>query len=367
MANAAAEEVYRIGQKALVNRRWEEAVDGFTKALEFKPGYRDSSTKLAAAWYGWAAQDLEAAQYRSAAQRFGQANGAQPGYSDAAARAARIYAALGRHHLSNKSCRQAVRDLRLAEQYAPDTAQAKDLATADLCATTRVTIANFGNPTNVNPGGLAPALVLAEMLQVTVAKMSSEFVEVDFDDSITPKSGSTWPGPHYMVSAKLLQVKVVDPTPVPQARTTEGILQAPCPPGSGTPDSLCQTPVQVTYAEMHSRPSVTIEASYTLTDLHNPKLQTTKNLRSTAEDEVVWAENMLVNGQGFPTAHNDSEQGVRIPEQLESLVNAPRIAPAPDELARRAALDIAGRLAKEVHDQVDVEPPATDPVKLEGF
>lgn len=362
MANASAEERYRAAEAGLKAGRWASAVKEYTAALGFKADYKDSVSKLAAAYYGWGAENLTRAEYREGAGHFVSAQATVPGYKDAAARAAVVYAALGRWFKDQGQCRQAVRDLRQAQALVADPAVGKDLDRAVACATGRVGVAVFGNPTGVSPGGLAVGDLLSDSLIAALPRGASEFLKVE---PLAGRGASLdWPGPVYKVTGKLLQVKIVGPDPVAERKEAEIEQRVTCAPGQGEPGALCVVPAAITYLEVHARPSVSLTASFTLAEARRDTVLLADKVSATAGDDVAWAEGVAAVGRPLPIAARDTDLGLILPSWLVEQLSAPKAVRAPDALAADALGRLSGDLAGRIRPLVDAEPPVQDPSAL---
>lgn len=364
MANAAADERYRFGEAAVASGRWAGAVKGYSEALSFKADYKDSTQKLAFSYYNWGAASVASGAWREGAERYASAEQTVPRYQDAAAQAARIYAALGRDFKERGACRSAVRDLRASLRYAADPKVEADLGASLSCATSRVAVDVFGNPTHVSPGGLAVGDVLSEKLIAAIPRGASEFVRAEAYTSAGARGLSAWPGPAYGLSGKLVQVRVTSPEPVERRRETTVDQRVPCAPGDGEPGSLCLVPARIAYVERSLNPSVSLEISLTLTDLHSGATVSTDKVTATAADDVSWAEGLTLGGRPAPVAQGDDDLGLVLPDELIERLNAPRQVRGPDTLARAALDQAASAIASKLRPVVDAEAPAADPVAL---
>lgn len=364
MANAAADERYQSGQHAVAAGRWAGAVKGYSEALSFKADYKDSTQKLAFSYYSWGGEALSRSAWREAAEHYGDASKTLPTYQDSAAQAARIYAALGRDFKERGSCRQAVRDLRQAQGYAADPKVATDLDAALACATSRVSVDVFGNPSHVTPGGLAVGDLLTELLVTAIPSGATEFVKAEATGPSTLRRLSAWPGPVYAVSGKLMQVKVIDPRPSGEEQAAEVQQRVPCAPGAGDPAALCVVPARVDYVLRRSRPSVSLDVSLVVTDMRSGAPVLSDHFSAVAADDVRWAEGLTQAGRPAVVSESDDAPGLILPPELIELLSAPRTVRAPDALARAALDEIAGGIATRLRQVVDAEPKATDPTTL---
>ena len=316
MANAAADERYRSGEQAVAAGRWASAVKGYSEALSFKADYKDSTQKLAFSYYGWGGEALTRSAWREAAEHYGDASKTVAHYKDASAQASRIYAALGRDFKARGLCRQAVRDLRQAQGYAADPKVATDLDAAIDCATSRVSVDVFGNPTHVTPGGLAVGDLLTELLVTAIPRGATEFVKVEATGPSTLRRMSAWPGPVYTVSGKMMMVKVIDPRPSGEPREAEVEQRLPCAPGEGDPGALCVVPARISYVERRSRPSVSVDVSLTVTDARSDAVVLNDRISAIAADDVRWAEGLTVGGRPAEMSGSDDGPGLILPPEL---------------------------------------------------
>ena len=364
MANASAEERYRAAEAAVGAGRWASAVKEYSEALAFKSDYKDSTPKLALSYYSWAGENLSRDAYRDAAEHYAAAHRTVAGYKDAAAQAAKVYAALGQHFKEQGACRQAVRDLRQAQSLVDKTVSAADMEAAMSCATSRVGVAVFTNPTNVSPGGLAVGDLLSEGVLAALPRGATEFVRAEASNAGAIRKLLSWTGPVYLVSGKLLQVKVDGPRATANPQTLQAEQRVPCPPGAGEAGALCVIPATVTYAELHSTPSVTLEVQVTVQDIHSGATVLTDKAKASAGDDVSWVEGVSLGGTPAPIARDGDDLGLILPSWLLDKMTAPHDVRPPDALARDALGQLAGAVAGQVRPVVDAEPAVKDPAKL---
>ena len=364
MANAAAEEQYRKGERAVAGRHWDVAVAAYAEAQGFVPGYKDSASKSAMSYYKWAEDDVAAAAWRAGAEHYAAANKSVPGYEDAAARGAGLYASLGVAHKGLGNCRQAVRDLRTSVGLKADPAVSDALDGAIPCATTRAGIAPFGNPTGVSPGGLAVGDVLSDAVIAGLVRGGSEFLKVEASGGPAMRRQSDWPGPLHLVAGELLQVKVEPADPFGASRELEVQQRIPCPPGQGEAGALCVVPAIVVYDELHSQPAVSMEFSLTLQEMHRGKSVLSETLRARAADDLVYADGLRTPGGPARVAQADDDVGLILPDWLVEQLTGPREVRSPDTLARAAISDLAAAISGRGLPVLDADPPVEDPAEI---
>ncbi|MFN7144590.1 MAG: CsgG/HfaB family protein, partial [Myxococcota bacterium] len=383
MATAAAEERYRTGEARLAARAWEEAIGAYKAAQGFRHGYRDSAEKVAAAYYGWAEDELAARRYRSAAERWSAATeSAGKGYRDAARRGGTVYAALGRHFVTADRCRQAVRDLRVARQLDASLVADAELAAAEECAVTPVAILPFENPTGQNIAGMAIGDTLAEKVGGTVQDGASEFVrllertaldtilaEQNLSTSgLTTGGASRLRGVRYLVLGKLTQVRLDQPTPTTTAATATGQERYGCMKkrsDGATYEGTCFRDYPIRYVDHRARVEVRLAGSVKVVDVKTGEQVTTVPFEVSMADAVHYATNFAsAGGSPVTPVGRGRTGGIEVDDDFLALVEARRDLVDEGQLLQKVLTKVAADAGSEVLEAIDVEREATDPLMV---
>ncbi|MBW1878497.1 MAG: tetratricopeptide repeat protein [Deltaproteobacteria bacterium] len=364
---SAAGREYFLAEKSLGAGRWEEAIEHFQAALEVKEGYRDAEARIAGAWFAWADEDVGAGRYRDAAEGFRRA--LDLGYADAqtaATRAAEIFAALGRYHLDQGACRQAVRDLSAARRLLPEALE-EDLAAAEACAEVRVVVAGLAAPARSEVAGIDVRTRLsAGVLALLPAATSPFVVLVDESALRTPAAG---PGPvgHYLVASNLVAATLHSPWPVERERVTSGETWGRCveEDDEGTHEEPCRLVIDVQYTEVSEEKEVGLSASVRLVALPGRTVVDAHTFEVTMRDATRYAHDFQDAETGRPVdPADDIRFGVAVENDVLALENAHDTL-APDLQLATAAIDqLTDEMVEWIAVRVDVEDEWSDPEEL---
>lgn len=369
MQNSAAQDKYVQAEAYFKSRNWKEAVASYQAALSFKPNFKDAADKIGLAYYGAGEDLLAAKQYRSAAESF-EAAGAT---KDAKLRAASIYGSLGKYMLDHNWCRQAVRDLRLAQASSADGTVAKNLVTASSCAATPVAILPFENPTGLPAvGGVAVADALSDGITLKIQGSSSEFLQLLERSSInsllteqgisSSKSASVskLKGVRYLILGKFTQVLWQEPMPQISHSNTVGTERFAC---SNTDSAgqvittTCERPVNVGYLQHRLYVKVQLAGTIRVVDAATGQQLLTFPLNASAEDSATWADS-------FTTPSGALTSSVDLDPSVESLANQRQTIAGAGELAKNLIGQLVASAASVILDVVDAEAPWSDPATL---
>jgi tetratricopeptide (TPR) repeat protein len=354
MRSAAAFEAYSDGDDAVRARRWEQAIGFFKAAQQIVPSFKDTDGRIAAAHYGWAEDEVASGQFRSAAVRFTQAVTGEEAFEDSAIRSLELFAALGRHHLATGTCRQAVRDLRVAHIEFPNELGA-ELHAAEECAHRTVEIASFTG------GGRVAGVVVDDWVEGYVLRefpaASSEFI--DLVASGDRKSVTA----DFEVRGAINEAWLRRPEPATSARSVSGSRIRAC--REGELPTPCLESIPVTYLEHTSVVQARVEASIRVVASENGRFIGQAQPVGENQSTRHWADTFAdTNGNAAPVAATPTESLIGIGEALITLRDAQQTHPADAEIFRYA-LAIVGRDAvSSIVGAVDTEEPVRDPSSL---
>ncbi len=354
MRSAAAYEAYSDGDEAVMARRWEQAIGFFKAAQQIVPNFKDTGERIAAAHYGWAEDDVASGQFRSAAVRFTQAvNGAGP-LEDSAIRSLELYTALGRHHLASGTCRQAVRDLRIAHAEFP-TELGAELHAAEECAHRTVQIAPFTG------GRRVAGVVVDDWVESYVLRefpgASSEFVD------LIASSDNKSVAADYEVRGSINEAWLRKPDVATSSRSVSGNRVRAC--REGELNTPCLETVPVTYLEHTSVVQARVEASIQVVASETGRFVGQAQPVGQNQSTLNWADTFAyTNGNAAPVAATPTDSLIGIGESIITLRDAQQTHAADAEIFRYA-LSVVGRGAvSAIVDAVDAEEPVRDPTSL---
>lgn len=351
--NSAAREQYALGEKAFTEKRWADAIVSWNAALGFKANYKDANARIGGALYAWAGDELAAKKWRDAAARYQDAV-AHQGPADAKAQAAGIYAALGKHFLDQKVCRQAVRDLTAAAALTTDATVAKNLGLAQGCAIVPLSMGAIENPTGIpNVGGVAVAVVVGEAVQARMASTGSEFVRV-----LAPTSA----GLRYKVEGRLTQVRLEGPIDTKTPGTVAGITEEPCTVNNaeGVPvQQTCKKDVTLAYTDHKGKVRVRLVGSARIVDVTQKNVEIgARAFDLSLDDTTHWADAFKLG----TAAVNPADYAVSA--SVLELAKARKELADEGELTKQLAQTVADDVAPYLVGLVDAETAPVDPRAL---
>lgn len=351
MRAAAAYESYRTGSLAIDERRWADAIKAMRSAQAIVPRFKDSEQRIAEASYRWAEDDIAAARYRAAAQRFTASQQAVSPMDDGLDRAVELYAALGEHHLGEGACRQAVRDLRLAYAVYP-TAVSEPLADALECAHVDVLIEPFRG------GGIVAGVSVSDWVEAYVRRelprAASEFVTVTADDKTLSSD--------VVVRGTVTEAWVNGPSQAETARSVTGRRKRTCQEGE---IPVCYEDVAVVYQEHTSVLQARATASIEVQDRRSGRMLGQAQPAGDARSDLRWASGFTRSGGAAIAVSSDpTDDSVGVGWEIIQLRDADRLHPASGALVSKV-LEPVGRGALDaVLRAVDIEQNVTDPTSL---
>jgi tetratricopeptide (TPR) repeat protein len=368
MQESAAGWEYLLGEKHLVAGRWEEAIQHFQAALEVKEGFRDAEARIAATWYAWAEEDAGGGRYRDGAERFEKA--LDLGYEDAqtaATRAAELFAALGRHHLGQGTCRQAVRDLSAARALVPEVL-GEDLAAAEACAEVRVVVAGLVAPGRAQLAGIDVHSRLSTGVLATLPAATSQFVVLVDESALRSRSHARGePVAHYLVASNLVAATLHSPGPVEREQVTSGEAEGTCleEHDEGTYEEPCHVLFDVQYTEVSEEKEVGLSASVRLVALPGRAVVDAETFEVTVRDAVRYAHDFQDAETGrLVHPSNNSRIGVAVDTEVLSLEEARDTLKSDLVLATAAVDQLIEEMVGWIAARVDVEEEWSDPEDL---
>lgn len=354
MEESAATREYVLGTKLLGARRWSEAIERFEAALRIKPGFRDAADKVVQAQYGWAEEELGAGRYREAARRFELVREPLP---RAGRRAAEIYAALGRHHLSAGACRQAWRDLDRARSLRPGVL-AQELAHAWDCATVELVVGRFEGPRDRVGGVHLPSSLQGAVLD-RLPEATSDFVVLV--DGSAPSFDVVLDGRVVAASVERHPARTVD-------RTTPGLAEMAC--TAVGDDGMeyeepCEVELDVLFTEVTERKTASLSASVRLVEAAGRRVAASRTFDASAADEVHWARDFRDAQTGaWLDVTADPGTGAAVSSEVLELRDARQSLKADAELVREALDQLVRDVVDFAAAELDREVPPTDPRAL---
>ena len=354
MRAAAAFEAYADGERALVQRQWEDAIERFDESQHIVPNFKDADLRIAEVHYSWGEQDVSSGQYRVAAGRFQEAMKSSMGpFQDAEDRALELYAALGRHHLAIGTCRQAVRDLRIAHAvYAQDLAG--DMQQAEACAFTAVSLERFRSGENV--------------YGIDAGDWVEEYIRERFDEATGEFTYLVAPGvvrgTHNTISVRgtIRDAQVDEPEATAVEQVLRGTNLRDCNEGESGP---CTEEVPIRWMENNSTRAVRFGSLFQIIDGQTGQDLGTTQPSGSASSSLRWASDFRKgSGQRAQIAATASTGVFGVGTAMIELRDAPKRHPLGATMVREALTTIGHDALTRIVEVADTEPPLRDPTQL---
>jgi len=366
MRESAAGRAYFLGEKSFGVGRWEDAIQHFRAALEIQEGYRDTEARIAEAWFAWAEEDAGAGRYRDAAERFREA--LDLGFADAqaaATRAAEIFAALGRYHLQQGDCRQAVRDLSEARRLLPEVLE-EDLAAAEGCAQVRVVVGGLVAPGRSEIAGIDVRSRLSGGVLALLPAATSPFLVLVDESALTARAGGA-PAARILVASNLVAATLHHPWPVERERVTTGETEGTCleEDDEGTHEESCRALLDVQYTEVSEEKEVGISVSVRLVALPGRAVVDAHTFEVTVRDAIRYAHDFQDAETGRAIDPSDDFRfGVAVESEVLALEDARDTLESDLRLTTTAIDQLTDEIVDWIAARVDVEEPWSDPEEL---
>jgi len=362
MKDATAAREYTLAEKAFGAGRWEEALSHYDGALAVRPGYRDVAQRIGAVHLAWGEALVAAGQYRHAAARLEEAWNA--GATEGRARAAEVYAALGRYHLDHGACRQAWRDLSASVRLGNPVQE--EVSAARACAEVRVAVTPVSGLRRRTLGEVdLSSRILAEVLE-GLPEATSDFV-VLVDPSVlrsTRPDGS--PPAHWILEQTIHTATLDSEAPTSQERLARAYTESECVNEETGATETCRTEFDLRYEEVQASKEVALSVSARLVRSDTRGEVHARTVDVVADDVVHYAEGFRNAETRRPVdLHGTGAAEVHVDDALRALADAPRDLEPDRDLVMRATEDLAAEVVGWVAPRVDFEPFWTDPVSLE--
>lgn len=381
--NKGADDHYTLGEQAHTAGDWAGAIAAWKAAQALVPTYRDTATRIGAAYFAWGADDETKGRWREATGHYIEAGAS--GHTAGPARAAAIFVALGNAFVWSGNCRQALRDLRAARDLVGAALVKDDLETAESCAINTVVVLPFENPTRNAPGGMALDEVAADGLAIRLRTAATPFVtllergavdhirdEQRFSEARTGVAGGLARA-HWLVIGKLTQVKVVPGAISREPATAVGRTASTCPEARADGTSAivpCVKDVPIRYVEHTGHAEVRLAGSVRVINSRSGAQAALVpfNVRQAADvhyaDGFLGPDGRKVSLTTAPIPAGATLSDVQVPAALLALQSASRDFPDEGDLLH-AALDIVyTEVTPSVLGIIDADPPVTDPARL---
>jgi len=386
MRGAAAEKLYQRGEETFASGHLTHAIDFYRSAQTFKADYKDSTDKIATALYKLGDEELEAKRFRSAATRFVESlrtKDVPP--NDAALRAASIHTALGRYFIQQGACRQAMKDLELADKLLGNQQLSEDLAQAEACSVVSTAILPYENPTNRSLAGMALGDTVADATASKVRGGASRFVKLmeraALDAVLAEKgltavgvssaAGTNLEGVDYLVIGKLTQVQVEHPGDTPQLQSIVGQQRYSCTKtrnDGSTYTANCWRDIPVEYYYHSDRLVIRVSGSASVVDVKTGEQVGSCSLQAVAEDSVEWADTFRRASDQEPITlvERNRTGGLEIDDyDVLYLIDGNRNLKSEGDLAASVIEKLSQDSSDMILDAVDSPKSINDPVELQ--
>jgi tetratricopeptide (TPR) repeat protein len=361
MKEATAAREYALAEKAFGAGKWELAIRHYGAALAVRPDYRDAAERIGAVHLAWGEEVLTEGQYRGAAERFEEAwrNNAPEGR----ARAAEVYAALGRHHLGHGACRQAWRDLTASVRLGGPVQD--EVATAMDCAEVRVAVTQVSGPRRRTLGEVnVVARIHAAVLERLPEAVTSFVVLVD--ESVLGRTTDRTPAAHWVIDETVHSATLSSDAPEPQERYARAYYDAECTNEETGATEPCRNEFDVRYKEVEASKEVALSLSAKAVRFDARGNVYARTFDIVATDEVHYAEDLRHAETGRPIdLSGTGATEVHVDDSLRALAEARRDLVSDRDLVIRAIEELATEVVDWVAPRLDVEPVWTDPTSLE--
>lgn len=210
--------------------RYQDALDGWTRADAVSPGTTEAKERIPEALTKLGDRARDAKDYREALARYqdaAQAGGGERPLMWAAA----IHAAYGRYALRKGACRRAVEELTAASALPFDIRLADDLSEARACATREVVVHPFDDMVEGGIDHPTLSVLLVDQLTHHLRAHGSSYLRMLDPGSAAATSKVERVGRRVDVRGHLTRVVVDNPEPTSTEQTTTGELKVPCSPG----------------------------------------------------------------------------------------------------------------------------------------
>ncbi len=318
MSQGAAQKAYTQGETSRQAGRFEEALAHYAAAQGFVENYLDTRQKIPMTWLAWGDAEVVAGQFRAAVTRYDGA--AKAGAPEGGAKAAEVLMALGRHHLAEQTCHQAVKDFEAVGQRVPGVADAW-LVVARPCAEVRVVIAFAGLSRSE----------LARMGNVDVAVRAQtgliERLPSLVDPRVSVLSPAVLSGPrqrpdgtwavHRVAAGRVASGELIASSPRAEQRRATAQREVACVEPEALPP--CLEPVEVSYQYVTAASDARLSVVLAISESASDRLIATRTFDVSARDEVAFAGEVRDPQTGDPV-----DAAWRLPTDLVALLGARR-------------------------------------------
>ncbi len=376
---ADAEKAYADAGELFRKNQYDGAINGYRKALEFIPDYRDSKERIAECYYRLAMADLSRRQYRMAVEGFKKAEAERPAYKDSRLKAAKIYMALGSYFLQQGYGRNAVVDFEEAKKLEPNLPNiAPRIEQGRRLAVKRVAVVGVANRTGQKIEGMAVEDFIGDEIFDELQRRKSQFIEVyartqldavvgelkfglhDLVDKSSAAEVGKLKGVNYVVMGKITQVTERKAGPVVRRNQTSFRVPVYQPvtrnDRRGRPFTVQQhigdRTEYVQYDEVSWSREIAFAGSISVLEVETGKILVSRNFNKRESAGGRWAENL-----SLPEARE------RLAPEIRQLFDAPRRAESADAMAKRVINALAQELVSATLENVDRTPNVPDPAR----
>lgn len=359
---ALAQERYVQAQRWLEFEQWDKAIGDLQLCRALRPGFKDSGELMAAAWRGWAAQDLAEGRYQAAIDHYDQA-WEIGGLDDDHLWSGAIHAALGRDYLAKGACRLAVEELRQAMYLEFDRNLDVDLARARSCARVDLIVLPVEDFTAEEEGGtIAFGAVFRDQLEANLCDTATEHVRLLDPDSVQVKRLSDpavllqQAGRVYHVRGRITQAVTEEPEPITAERKATAIKRLLCD-KKGTFDTAgedwCEKKEIIRYDQTTRSRTVRLTGSVRVVAAHSGEQVLTAPIAVDIRREVNTTEGFTLVGEPVEVAAEPDVGVLGIEPELLALLQEPEPLPSPAELRVQAVQELGVLAATEILGQID--------------
>ncbi len=359
---ALAEERYGQAQRWLEAEQWDKAIHDLQLCRALRPGYKDSGALMAAAWRGWAAQDLQEGRYQAAIDHYDRA-WELGGVEDDHLWSGAIHAALGRDYLAKGACRQAVDELRQASHLDFDRTLGQDLARAQHCARIDLIVLPVEDLTSEEERGtIAFGAVFRDQLESRLRDAATEHVRLLDPESpqvkrlYDPGVLLQQEGRIYHVRGRITQAVTEDPgltTAERKATATKRLLCDKRGTFDTAGDDWCDKTEIIRYQEQSRSRTVRLTGSVRVVAAHSGEQVLTAPIAVDIQRQTRSTEGFTLVGEPVEVAAEPDVDVLGVEAELLALLQEPEPLPSGGELRALAVQELGALAAREILEQID--------------